>query len=1110
MAKIKPLVWTSIGNDWVRDGLTGRLGSPELFGETMISGATNCVAINEAENGVTTLYAGSVNGGVHSRNYDRTTGRWEEQWSWVSKPGSGYTGAQSISALAISEDGKYLAVGQGNPSNYARVGTPSEGIQIGKIGKNGKIDWVKTTDDAKAALIGLKIRSLQWQGSSIIATSWDRDNNVPGQLLKLDLENGIINKTDAIMSSIDNFIVEDLPTASIAIAGHTLSALPINTIGAIDPTGNLSTLTGAKYAEYTNELNSNEARIARASAHPSLVNGRIIMFVGSYKITADQEQEYIYRIDRLSINPDSLELEEFSSILPEKGTIGNNQASNDLYFGNFSLKADSYDPLGMSVYAGGNHYGASPKATGLTYGGGLVRLDFDPATTEEISYLYGPRVENGSFHTPPSPGQPHADSRSVDFYTSAEGPALIQTDDGGIWHINLEQGANGSKLDPQTWWKSLTATGLNTLEVNMVDWGSSANTIATSYQDNAASLGYYGDSFATNLWMGDGQIAVIDDGSDEDKATGYLSSYHYLAGGDIQKYDYDSQGFIKGMEYTSFYLKPTNQFHLKPSSRSQAVPWNYTPESVYYNNGNPIPFLLPFEDNAYRTDSLVMAGRVNAYESVDVRSNQIVFRPLLKEDNPLGIFFTALDNQGSSKQGAITSLYLASENNKQEIEVYGRQSRASGTDEHAFISPIRFNNLDSRQISLAGPVNDIAHKRNITDNDTLYILQGGKDLTFFGINSTPARSQLLRVGQNGSDLKTFSLDELGITTVDGDQYGLQSVVYVPANRYHQEKLVVSGLSGVWISELDHNGLPTGFEPMNWEGLPQQTPPGSYLKEIKYEPKDDLLILGTQGKGNWIYSFTGDLGNRPKPSQLLHVSNITLPQQTKADVDKRGNQVNQTIAIQLDSRLQNKQEPTQIQILLHQPKKWRKFMDVVSPYHVTVDSNINDSAREQANQWLNILDPIGLEYRGGIETKDSIIMPFEFDPGVSMFNLTVNPREFPKPNPAKLRYTVRIADGTESVSRTLSLVTDSFTPKYSSDPITGLKLSGKSSRLLSSANNQLNDASQRFNMESENLTIMQANQSLTDPQHSNQLVDFSSGINMWSQRQDPGLPSLDLL
>ena len=105
MAKINPLVWTSIGNDWVRDGLTGRLGSPQLFGETMISGATNCVAINEAENGITTFYAGSVNGGVYARNYDRTTGRWEEQWSWVSKPGSGYTGAQSIGALAISEDG---------------------------------------------------------------------------------------------------------------------------------------------------------------------------------------------------------------------------------------------------------------------------------------------------------------------------------------------------------------------------------------------------------------------------------------------------------------------------------------------------------------------------------------------------------------------------------------------------------------------------------------------------------------------------------------------------------------------------------------------------------------------------------------------------------------------------------------------------------------------------------------------------------------------------------------------------------------------------------------------------------------------------------------------
>jgi len=234
-------------------------------------------------------------------------------------------------------------------------------------------------------------------------------------------------------------------------------------------------------------------------------------------------------------------------------------------------------------------------------------------------------------------------------------------------------------------------------------------------------------------------------------------------------------------------------------------------------------------------------------------------------------------------------------------------------------------------------------------------------------------------------------------------------------------------------------MPGVFAPMNWQGLPESVPPGSYINNIKYIPGDDLLILNTLGQGNWIYSFSGDLGERPSPRQLINLSDTVLPIQ-KADLNKRGNEINQTIAFQLDSRLQNKAETTETAIILHQPDKWRKYMEIVSPYHVHVDPTIGDSERDRANNWLNILRPEALEYRGGYETAREIVMPFDFEPGISMFNLTINPKQFTTPNAVKLDYTFMLADGSESVTRTLTLKPDRFHKKISRDAITGRAIS----------------------------------------------------------------------
>jgi hypothetical protein len=73
--------WISTGLDFVKDGLWGRLGVQQNFGSTWIAGAINDVAIHESHHdNLTYVYAGSVNGGVYLRIYDRLQDEWGGEW----------------------------------------------------------------------------------------------------------------------------------------------------------------------------------------------------------------------------------------------------------------------------------------------------------------------------------------------------------------------------------------------------------------------------------------------------------------------------------------------------------------------------------------------------------------------------------------------------------------------------------------------------------------------------------------------------------------------------------------------------------------------------------------------------------------------------------------------------------------------------------------------------------------------------------------------------------------------------------------------------------------------------------------------------------------------
>ena len=1037
MTAILANTWIPSGNDYVIDGLWGRLGVQENFGETYISGATNGLTIKQTEEKVF-LYAGASNGGVHLRVYDKIAGKWGDSWSWISKPGSGYTGSQSIGVLSISDDGKYLAVGQGNPSNYGSIGAPSQGIQIGAIQENGSVQWLPVAPEAQQKLANQNIRSMEWIGAKLSATSWS--DSFIGSYITVETSSNGIDSVLANSGNLNLYAAKSAGTNTIVVGGYGIGERKNGIF--IDSGSGLKPLKGEAYLNFFKEIPFEKLAladdgkasilytpIARVTAYPSLVDGKLIAFAGFYQVK-DSEGNYpnsfvnqngpISHVARLVIDPETQELASYQIYEAPKGDIGTNQAGNINFYGNFSLAVDPHDPTASSVFAGGNQFGSATLQS-PTNDGGLVRVDFSGAEPSISETLYGPKIDakNNVLVTPFSPGQPHADSRTIAFYESKTGPKLVQSDDGGIWELALQTSQSGSKAAKDAWWQSLSTKGLSTLETNMVSWASQSNSIASSYQDNAASLGYYGDDHATNFWVGDGQLAFFDDGINEDGYAGFLSSYGYLNNGSLVKAVYNKSGFISSRQNADFYLKR--------SSNQPAIPWTWTAESQ--DPGSSDVFLLPSEPNAYKSHSIVFSGLLNIYETIksdkSSPNNGIILRPLLESEPQANGSFrlnpTAIDNQGGADEAIISSLYVGASNREGNPAIYGRTSNSIGD---YTLKAIDLGENQARFIS-NGSVVDLAHS-HLGNADNVYWIQGGNSLSFsnYFTKKLVTEDQVLGVRLADGTVKFYNLKvELGLPFIPYDSYGYQALVFVPGNTERADRLVIGGLTGIWSAELDEKGIPSSFQSMPWQNLPEGTAPGSYIKTIQYDPQDDILIAGTQGQGSFIYSFTGDLGERPAGTDLLHISNVDLPQKTTADLDKRGNQENSTITIQLDSRLREPDSATAIEITLHDADAWREAMDYVSPYDIGVNDQTikSGSAKDSVIQYLNILDPLGLAYRNGREENGSIIMPLTLPPGVNLYNLIINQKEFASPrDEIELGFSVRTIDGLNQATATLSL------------------------------------------------------------------------------------------
>ena len=357
-------------------------------------------------------------------------------------------------------------------------------------------------------------------------------------------------------------------------------------------------------------------QLQRLAIHPNPVNGNVIAFLGSSK------SGQISRIDRLEIDPKTFQLLDYRYEEFNGNEIGTSQATK-----NFSLQSNPYNPNGTSVVSGGNHFANSSFAPSLNYAGGLLQVDFETESNQQNWIpLYGPRLEDleddaANAQFVPDKGQPHADSRSVVFIDQDGKQFAIQTDDGGVWALQMPT-SNQSQTDPDFWWRSLAAPGLNTFEVMMSDWDPVSNTVISSFQDNAASFGQFGDKHFTNYWYGDGEIAIARNNTQTNLQDVFLSAQQYYisneGGGSIVRFSLNEAGDIAQYNETHFELESKD-------GSQPTIPWIQVGETA------DMGFILPFEANPYDPDSIVMAGGKNIYETTNINANTWTFKKLLPD-----------------------------------------------------------------------------------------------------------------------------------------------------------------------------------------------------------------------------------------------------------------------------------------------------------------------------------------------------------------------------------------------------------------------------------------------------------------------------------------------
>lgn len=968
---LTPNEWTILEPSVIRDAVHGRLGFQNDFGTTFVSGATNALVLKQnpidglATEGDAVLYIGTTNGGVYMRRYDYQTDTWDDRWTWISEPSGssagGYDGAQGIGALAISPDGNFIAVGRGNSSNYLGYTPSGPALQIGRILSDGSVDWLANEPNQPTSGITAmsNIRELSWQNDALYLTTVSGANapNLTTQFGRYFVnDEGALTGSEVLGSLTANVITSDSAGPDQPVFVSSMSgALSMVAAGS----GQLSAVTSEDWeAIRQGRLSSGEYMARLTVAQDPTVDGRAIVLVGWISFPNDNAPHYITHVDRLVIDTDNTVVQTTSIDFSNKA--GNNQAGTVSFYGNYSLMFDPSDPSFNTVLVGGNQYRESHPDGQIPYTstGGLVRGDF---STQSVEAVFGPyRDANGQLVADSLlTGAPHADSRKGIVINTAHGVELIQSDDGGIWLFSP------SPDDPTlNGWTSLTAPGLNALEVISTGWDARSNSFVSAFQDNSTSIGQLGDAFMSNVWAGDGMLSLMDGAmvtNDQALSWGYLNSQKYMLQGKVYGFGLNARGDVMQTEVLTMV---TNW----EGNSVQPIEWVETYALVLANPTvalDRIPGLASFKGpsttNPYRQGDLVLAGDSGLYETFQANGSpnaaanatgtlQLVPVVPFSDANTV---FTAVDLGSSSTYVAQhdqikpffwdSLLAVSWDKTTRQSTIWYRDpvSLDTAPASLADVDPTFLNSIALQPLTTSGyAIADIAHTVDAQGMlETAYWLEAGSTfLPPFATGESLQPSQTsdgaaLVIYANGNLTRlpyaqTSGLDQL---VQASDKFGPTSLELIPGKSGAADILVIGGEHGLYMSELNAQGMPVGFEAMSIDGLPSGVQFGSAVTGLVYNEQDQLLTASLLGGGTMLYSLTGDLQPTPTDDLSLKVSQTTVPQSLSESLDKRGNQVSGQFAIELPGDAFDDQGVAQVQFVIPDADLWRPYLSEVSFY-----------------------------------------------------------------------------------------------------------------------------------------------------------------------------------
>ena len=739
---------------------------------------------------------------------------------------------------------------------------------------------------------------------------------------------------------------------------------------------------------------SSHELIARlvSEVNPDDPDGRVLL-VGWYQYKNDITVGSISHVDRLTLDADNtvtaVESIDFS------GQAGNSQASPVQFYGNYALGFDTRDDSLNTIYVGGNQYlsshpdGATPYAST----GGLIRGDF---TTGAINAVFGPYSDAEGQLVDDSVliGAPHADSRTLIHLQTLTGERVIQSDDGGVWQLVASE-TEPSDLS----WQSLNRPGLHSLETLSSGWDARSNSLVQAFQDNAVSIGQLEDTYLSNVWMGDGNLAIVDGALPTDENAqvwSYVNSQQYMSSGFVVGMALEPSGAISQVEMLRL-ITNLDGSSVQPIELFENYALMYAGMSS--DSGS---FSFPSMVNPYRPGDVVLAGNSGLYETFipnwsdyaqAQNSGTLQMLPLIPFDTAKRSVTSISLGTTAQEAGAITPekpffwdamVATTWDSVTQQSTIWYRDALTLDS------APASLAEVDKDFIESIGLAAALTSEHLISDTaiqtdsagqiETIYWLEASSSLRYLQILGTnlplyPSDTDLgaALVIARGDQLtrlpyaQTPGLDQL---VRQGDFYGPTAIEFLPAREGFAAQLVVGGEHGLFASELDDLGMPTGFTPMSIDGMTEQTQYGSAIMELTYSSDDDLLIASVLGGGSFLYSRSGELGETPIGIEQLHVSQTSVPQNAAETLDKRGNPVQGGFVIELPDSAFDQAGTARISFIIEDADLWRTHLDGVSLYtSIGSPFNLLDNDLQEIREQFTFYDFANMRV-GSFQTKSN--------------------------------------------------------------------------------------------------------------------------------------------